>query len=283
MADKHLSELCQGNDIDAIYSLVKQHAETSTLEEYPGGVWGYQDDDGRTAFHWAIALRNFDLANTLANAPNNAPVLTLDEDRATPLITLCSVGCSDEFVDDLLARCVAAFDEKFVDYCQRLDTSGLSSWNACEGKPVPVPFCAEAFSSVVSVEDKRARILNWCDSLGNTALLNAVSRGHKQLVGHLLQLGADINAQNNRGQTALHRAVGRGHMDLVEMLVKFSEAQTAGKRALHRRWMDTQDYRGDTALFYASMENNEELGRYLLQHGADRDMRNKAGKQFWEV
>lgn len=45
--------------------------------------------------------------------------------------------------------------------------------------------------------------------------------------------------------------------------------------------MNLQDKRGDSALFYASSDENEDIGVYLLRHGADRHLRNKEGKEFW--
>ena len=48
------------------------------------------------------------------------------------------------------------------------------------------------------------------DDVGETALHNAASRGHKDIVELLIEKGANVNAKGSDGKTALHEAAFRG-------------------------------------------------------------------------
>lgn len=312
-ADKHLSELCQGSDIDAIITRLRQVApvedaqtgdDTSANGAPSGGlrdrcgVWGYRDNDGRTAFHWAVSLKNFDLARSLMNPPYCSPVLTEDEEWTTPFATACSVGAPLEFLQEVLDKSVAELAEytswkaKFLSGAKAkpAESNGVAS-AAVEGGASTNPSEAVAMPEVPGIaiaqdaaSDKAvATILDAADATGLTPLLFAAGRGHLNIVQFLVEHGAVLNQQNHRGQSVLHRAVNRGNMELVEYIVSTSAKKNGSNKAAQRRFLDLQDARGDSALFYASMDNNEEMGRYLLRRGADRELRNKDGKCFWEV
>lgn len=332
MGDNHLSELCRGTEVLPIELRLRHLAsddmtdineETDAATAYAAGIWGYRDEDGRTAFHWAVALKNCDLAAKLMGPPYNSPVLTEDNDGVTPFESACAVGAPDNFVKDLLERSAAAYE--VFKKCPSLQNTmkeakpaapplqhprteeataptedggsapaAPSEATAAIEEPTATPATANGaepeaadtptttIPTAAAIDPALSAVINHEDELKNTPLLLAVGRGHKWLVRLLLESGADLNHQNDRGQSALHRAVSRGDVDLIEELVRASEKVHTSK-IVHRRWMNLRDYRGDTALFYASMENNEDAGRFLLSHGADRDYRNKDGKQFWEV
>lgn len=307
-AEPHLSELCRGSDIDAIIALLRRVApldESQATDSGPSndvsssgrpdryGIWGYQDNDGRTAFHWAIALKNFDLARILMNPPYNSPVLTEDEEWSTPFASACSVGAPVELLQELLEKSMAEVEE-YVSLKAKNAPSGNSgvatdARAANRGEQQGDGCVAKAqVRGVLMPQDATPESAMWSvvnaeDATGLTPLLFAAGRGHLSIVRFLVEHGADLNHQNDRGQSALHRAVNRGNMDLVEYLVAASEKKNGTNKAAQRRFLDLQDFHGDSALFYASMDNNEELGRYLLRRGADRELRNKEGKNFWEV
>jgi serine/threonine-protein phosphatase 6 regulatory ankyrin repeat subunit A/serine/threonine-protein phosphatase 6 regulatory ankyrin repeat subunit B len=93
-------------------------------------------------------------------------------------------------------------------------------------------------------------------------------------------LFADPRVQNVRGQTALHRAVTKGEMALCETLIsavrKYFPTEV-------KKFVNSADKNGDTALHYASLEENREIGEFLLRNGATRELRNKGGKEFWQL
>ncbi|RNF11260.1 26S proteasome non-ATPase regulatory subunit 10 [Trypanosoma rangeli] len=293
----HLSELCKASEVGPIVEQLKQlcpqrlNFDTDEeKEEVPvasgftrdahermrctfEGIWGYQDDDGRTALHWAVAMQNFALAHTLMKAPYFALALSEDHDGVSPFITACMVAAPEEFLRELLETAAAQRSWKVIREQDGMNTT-------LENATADVCLRGAAIVDNPLMEQELV-ILNQADSHGNTPLLHAAGRGKLAIVRFLLQLGASIDHQNRRGQSALHRATSRGATDVVEELVATS--QKVHSRAEHRRWMNLQDYRGNTTLFYASMDNNEELGRYLLRHGVDREIKNKEGKEFWEV
>nr|CCM14496.1 hypothetical protein, conserved [Leishmania guyanensis] len=310
----HLSELCRDSNIDVIIDHLRQIVPleaaqaSSSFERETGddttakpghselhGLWSYQDNDGRTAFHWAVALKNFDLAHKLMQAPYNSPVLTGDEELNTPFATACSVGAPLDLLREILDRSVTEFAAymKHKEAQQHPITEVQNSSSAApavhaqEGNHGERKFFSDmpgipqpADATLASIS---AVLIDTEDATGQTPLLLAVGRGHLGIVRFLLESGADLMHQNRRGQSALHRAVNRGNVELVEFLVSTSEKKNTTNKAAHRTWMDLRDNHGDSALFYASMDNNEEIGRYLLRHGADRELRNADGKAFWEV
>ncbi|KPA78598.1 hypothetical protein ABB37_06198 [Leptomonas pyrrhocoris] len=312
-AETHLSELCRGSDIDAIIARLRQVApldESQDSDNIPSngtsfrsltdryGIWGYQDGDGRTAFHWAVALKNFDLAQTLMSPPYSSPVLTEDEEWTTPFATACSVGAPVELLQAILDKSMAEF-VKYASWKAKhfpsaaiksvgdSGTTPVISVDTTDGKQEGALFKTGvrgvSIAHDATAESIMFAIVNSEEATGLTPLLLAAGRAHLDIARFLVTHGADLNHQNDRGQSALHRAVNRGNAALVEYLVAVSEKKNGTNKAAQRRFMDLQDIHGDSALFYASLDNNEEMGRYLLRHGASRDLRNRDGKNFWEV
>jgi ankyrin repeat protein len=61
--------------------------------------------------------------------------------------------------------------------------------------------------------------VNAKDKLGWTVLHRAAFDGQKEMVGYLVTRGADLNAKNNNGWTPLHCAAFKGHKEVVDLLV----------------------------------------------------------------
>ncbi|CUI14522.1 ankyrin repeat protein, putative [Bodo saltans] len=229
---QHLSELCRSGSIEAIIRKVALECDDQSV------AINWQDADGRTAFHWAIGLRCWDVAKALMGEPHRCDVCTIDKDGCSPLMSACAVDAPDEIILALLERC----------------------------------------SRTANAES--ASLLDTTDSSGNTAFMLAASKGNVSAIRKLAHAGCDVFAQNRRGQTALHRSVSRGQMDAVEELILVCKTLD---RKIRIKFINTQDVEGNTALHYASLENNQELGQYLLRNGADREVRNKQGKTFYEL
>ena len=105
------------------------------------------------------------------------------------------------------------------------------------------------------------------DELGKTPLHSASSFGQIDAVKALLELGADINAQDNRGNTPLHWAV-------LSPLVweKFSTGDVIGDEDA-----ETIKIRYETELC-SRYENAGKLCEVLLQNGADPSLKNSYGR-----
>lgn len=312
----HLSHLCaESSTLESVLEYLRERTaaipsvgdededeEQHTTKATPGyraALFRYQDSDGRTALHWAIAMKNLGMAEALLSAPCHAPALTWDGVSSTTFLTACMVGAPEPFVLRLLKQCVTEYPTVMRRVTRRSEGEGKASAGAAgasgssgqrvdeEGEgPCPLKRVESASGSAAEDEETERKriesaIVSACDSMGNSPLIAVVSRGHNALVSLLLSHGADITWQNGQGQNVLHRAVSKGNFRLIELLVQHSEKTLGG--AAHKQWMNAGDRRGDTPLFYAALEDNEEAGSFLLQHGANRHAKNKQGKEFWEA
>ncbi|GAB0145905.1 hypothetical protein EsHS_00006323 [Epichloe bromicola] len=106
---------------------------------------------------------------------------------------------------------------------------------------------------------EHARLISQKDNYGRTPLSWAVSRGHRDMVGLLLDHGARVNAKDRSNSTALHIAVTGQHKDIVSVLLD------QGAR------LEIKTEHGDTALIRAIRANSREIIQILLEHGARVD------------
>jgi ankyrin repeat protein len=105
-----------------------------------------------------------------------------------------------------------------------------------------------------------------------TALMFAVERGHLAIVEHLIIAGADVNLSNRPGKklgkTPLMYAAESDHPEIVKLLLRSGAI------------VDAQDKRGQTALYYAVLEQKTEAVKSLLEYGADPHKKNWDGTPF---
>jgi len=110
-----------------------------------------------------------------------------------------------------------------------------------------------------------------------TKLTEAVIDGNKDLVGRLLDLGADPDSQvpirgwgrrgiRGRIRNNLIRATVENHLEIVELLLD------AGAE------VDAQDVRGNTALIWASGKGYLPIVKLLLASGANVNKPNSSGR-----
>ena len=104
------------------------------------------------------------------------------------------------------------------------------------------------------------------DSLGQTALLAAISHDNLEEVRLLLAHGADPNFHDDAGWTSLHYAAYFG-----------SEAVILGELLDHKANINAVNDRGITALYLASATGHEHQVKLLLVSGADRGIASKTG------
>ena len=156
--------------------------------------------------------------------------------------------------------------------------------------------CAQLYITVMlpegkgSDEDKeKARIYfeKIGDQDGENALYNAVRIGHKEVIGFLkecgvkateckflhcasergdveivsllLEMGSDINTQDEEGQTALLKATDNGHLDVVKRLLD------------HGADINARNNYHETAFYVAAKSGYREIVDLLLEKGFDSE------------
>lgn len=125
---------------------------------------------------------------------------------------------------------------------------------------------------------KRGAKADTFDRYGKSPVCYAAARGASRLVGLLLDAGVDVNARYGNNLTALMWAAG--YSDLAP-----ADHALATVRLLVARGakLDLVDDRGRSALMTAAALNRFETARALIEAGADRSLRDKAGKTAAEL
>jgi ankyrin repeat protein len=140
---------------------------------------------------------------------------------------------------------------------------------------------------------------------GSTALLWAVHRDDRVLVGRLLKAHADAKAANRYGATPMSEAAQFGDPAVIELLLKAGadpeSANADGQTALmvvahtsnvnaaelllrHGARVDaTEKLRGQTALHFAAAESQPAMVQELLSHHADANARSKIDHDLRQV
>jgi len=316
----------------------------------PCNVINVVDADGRTAFHWALSMKRFDVAQALLDAPFNANPLTVDLDGATTLTTACSVDCPSALLSTLLSAAAATAAAvttasssssvaeggdatSAVDFFNAQDTAGntpllyiASRGNTRALKVILAAIPANVFLTYRTVEMKSAaKVFSGTNATPSSAAAGGVAVPTEMAGVTIIKPTAtpapeatvsdvavappvvatpllnypDPFALNKRRQTALHRAIARGASDFVEEYLSWMKRRVAtnnvdpskgpngsdvvSNKASVRHFINSQDVQGNTALHYAALENNQDLGQLLLRNGADRDIRNKDGQEFWKL
>lgn len=70
-----------------------------------------------------------------------------------------------------------------------------------------------------NIEKALALISQGENSKNDTILFLAAYKGHKAIIEHLINQGADLNIENQYGFSPLHVAVGEGHFEVVKTLL----------------------------------------------------------------
>ncbi|XP_078118146.1 ankyrin repeat and SOCS box protein 9-like isoform X1 [Sander vitreus] len=137
---------------------------------------------------------------------------------------------------------------------------------------------------------------------GQTALSEACARGHVTCVSLLLQQGATPLGTSHTS-SPIHRAAAKGHTECIELLVEHGAAVdqyidqsgfplhvacsnqhlSSVCKLLQLGASVNSSVSGDSPLHIAARLSSPEMVSVLLQHGADRSLRNSEGKQPLEL
>ncbi len=106
---------------------------------------------------------------------------------------------------------------------------------------------------------------------GQTLLHRAAEKEKESVVALLLEMGAEVDAEDELGMTALHKAAAEGHAQIIEALI-------AGQAEVNHR-----DQAGRTPLHWAVRKGRYQAVKTLLKNHAWVNVKNKAGKTAMDL
>ena len=120
-------------------------------------------------------------------------------------------------------------------------------------------------AAVRALLEKQPGLLNAPNNDGQTPLHVAAKNGHKEIVGLLLEKGAEVNARDRFQGTPLHWAVFYGHKEVAELLLVKGAA------------VNTKERKGWTPLHYAAWKGYKDLAELLIANDADVNAQQEEG------
>lgn len=239
----------------------------------------WQDYDGITALHLAVAEARKDIVDVILSVPKCNVDLT-DNHFRTALHWACNRGLT-AIVSRLLERgahlgAVDVYGATPLHYAAQLDhadTVELLVRRPCvrdnpskEGHTAMLWAAARGADSALTVMARHGSSLTQADPGGCTALHIAAGSGHVSTVGVLLRLRAPIDICANDGCTPLLHAAQGGHAHIVKLLAK------AGASLDHR------DSEGQCALHHAVLGGHLYLAQILIRAGTSVNVRDYSGR-----
>ena len=113
--------------------------------------------------------------------------------------------------------------------------------------------------------------LDWQDNYGETALHYCAAWNRLELARMLIDAGANVNIQDEFRNTALHYCTGYNRPKIARMLID------AGAD------VNDQNNYGNTALHRCAIMNHPEIARMFIDAGADKTIPNNEGKLPYEL
>ncbi|XP_068244426.1 inversin-like [Palaemon carinicauda] len=272
----------------------------------------WQDFDGITALHLAVALTRLDAVDIILSVPKCNVDLT-DNQFRTALHWACSRGITT-IVGRLLdcgahIGAVDLYGATPLHYAAQLnhaDTVELLVRRPCvrddpskEGYTALLWAAARGSDSAITAMVKHGASLTKVDPRGCTPLHIAAGAGHISTVGVLLHLQAPVNVCANDGRTPLLHAAQAGHAHIVKLLAKegasLDHRDNEGQCALHHAVLNghlylaqiliragtsvnVQDYSGRTPLHMAAFIGLSDIMFLLLENRADVNARDHEGQ-----
>ncbi|TKS67119.1 Ankyrin repeat and SOCS box protein 9 [Collichthys lucidus] len=100
---------------------------------------------------------------------------------------------------------------------------------------------------------------------------NGANVSHTECIEPLVRHGADVDQHVDQSGLPLHVACSNQHLSTVKKLLQLGASVNSG--------VSGQSVSGDSPLHIAARLSSPELVSVLLDHGADRSLRNSEGKQ----
>jgi ankyrin repeat protein len=172
---------------------------------------------------------------------------------------------------DAGTKFAVAIEDGDLDAVKALLESGLSTETPIEyGEHKITPLLKAAWDGeaeiVAALLDAGAKINARATDTGETALMNAVTRGHMEIIKLLLKKGADVAPKNRYDFNAFTSAVAAGKQDIAGLLLDAGAKPDDGSPGL-------------TPLQFAASAGNVEMIRFLVKRGANVNYGVKSGGQ----
>ncbi len=242
-ADPLLVEAARNRDRQKVRALLTQKVDVNA-----------RSSDGASALLWAVHWDDVETADVLIQA--GADVNAANEYRVTPLSTACTNGNST--------------------LVERLLRAGANPNVAIATGETPLITCA----GTGSVDAVKTLLAHGADvnateqTVKQTALMWAVAERHADVVGLLIERGADVKAGTRHGFTALHFAAREGDLESARLLLAAGvdvNIKSKPDPTLKGRGpaFDAMRSAGSTPLLAATVRGQVKLALFLLEHGAD--------------
>lgn len=230
------------------------------LAEFADTDVNIQDEQGRTALHWACAQSLPDMVRLCLSVPDCATGLR-DNDGLTAFDIALHTG--NESLPSLFYSSMFEIEKSSPQVALLRVLTLTSDETRSANKPL---FPGEALFQPVGERNSplvvalldRGVVLTTKDDDGNTALHSAAGQvDNVEIVTRLLEAGSSINAIGNRGSTPLHSAVRTADAEMVRVLLRWKAD------------VGITDEDEMSALHLAAQNGKLDIARVLVQGGAD--------------
>lgn len=262
-------------DLDIVNLLLDHHADTETTEE--GDARAGEQGWRRTALHVAVCNDQREIAKVLLERGANPNVRDVDD-----WTSLWAAAC---FGHAEIARLLIDHDADVHAVCTTREWTPLHvAYESAElvrillqhgadvnkSSPAGTPFDLAAWHNQPEVVklmlgSKNPRV-DLTTEASRAVLMDAVAAGSRDVVGHMLEAGADVNLTNDAGRPLIGIAIICKDEDTVRTILEF------------RPDMDVQDTNGDTCLHYIGPTTSLVAVRLAVNAGAKVNGVNKIGE-----
>lgn len=230
------------------------------LAEFPDTDVNVQDDEGRTALHWACVMSDASMVMLCLSVPE-CQIGLKDNNGLTAFdISLQNSG-GNESIPSLFYRSMMDMED-IHPQAALLRALTVTSEPATDRAMFPgvalFPPIEDSNELLVEALINRGVDLTATNEYGDTALHAAAAKvDNVAITRKLLNAGSDVNAIGNQGATPLHYAVDTADAEMVKLLL------------LHHADRSTKDHGNRTALHLAEKDEKQDL--VLLLKGATND------------